>query len=50
MRFDSALRFPWQMTLGAYEDTTLIYEMGVEGARQCKLLGLHINFSPVSCS
>jgi len=47
MRLDSALRFPWQMTLGAIEDTTLIYEMGVEVARQCKLLGIHINFAPV---
>ncbi|MDC0249256.1 serine hydrolase [Flavobacteriales bacterium] len=47
MRLDSALRFPWQMTLGAIEDTTLIYDMGVEIARQCKLLGIHINFAPV---
>ena len=47
MRLDSAIRFPWQMTLGAIQDTTLIYKMGVEIARQCKLLGIHINFSPV---
>ena len=26
MRLDSALRFPWQMTLGAIEDTALIYD------------------------
>lgn len=47
MRLDSSLRFPWQMTLGAIEDENLIYEMGVEVARQCKLLGIHINFAPV---
>ena len=47
MRLDSSLRFPWQMTLGAIEDEKLIYEMGVEVARQCKLLGIHINFAPV---
>jgi len=47
MRLDSALRFPWQMTLGAIQDSNLIYQMGVEVARQCKLLGIHINFSPV---
>ena len=47
MRLDSSLRFPWQMTLGAIEDTNLIYEMGAEVARQCKLLGIHINFAPV---
>ena len=47
MRLDSSLRFPWQMTLGAIEDTDLIYKMGYEVARQCKLLGVHVNFAPV---
>ena len=47
MRLDSSFRFPWQMTLGAIDDTNLIYKMGVEVARQCKLLGIHINFAPV---
>lgn len=47
MRLDSALRFPWQMTLGASSDSNLIYEMGAEIARQCKLIGVNINFAPV---
>ena len=47
MRLDSSLRFPWQMTLGAIQDSNLIYQMGVEVARQCKLLGVNINFAPV---
>ena len=47
MRIDSTLRFPWQMTLGAIQDEALIYEMGTEIARQCKRLGVHINFAPV---
>ena len=47
MRLDSALSFPWPMTLGAIEDTNLIYQMGEEVARQCKLIGTHINFAPV---
>lgn len=47
MRLDSCLRFPWQMTLGATSDKSLIYDMGVEIARQCKILGIHINFAPV---
>ena len=47
MRLDSSLRFPWNMTLGAIQDTNLIYQMGEEVARQCKLLGIHINFAPV---
>ena len=47
MRLDSCWSFPWQMTLGVIEDTNLIYQMGVEVARQCKMLGIHINFAPV---
>ena len=47
MRLDSALRFPWQMTIGATSDSALVYEMGEEIARQCKLLGININFAPV---
>ena len=47
MRLDSSLRFPWQMTLGAIDNPELIYQMGVEIARQCRLLGIHINFAPV---
>jgi beta-glucosidase-like glycosyl hydrolase/CubicO group peptidase (beta-lactamase class C family) len=47
MRIDSTLRFPWQMTLGAVKDTNLIYEMGLEIAKQCRRLGVHINFAPV---
>ncbi len=47
MRLDSSIRFPWQMTLGAIHDEKLIYQMGVEIARQCKLIGVNINFAPV---
>ena len=47
MRLDSTFSFPYQMTLGAIEDDTLIYKMGAGIARQLKLLGVHINFAPV---
>ena len=47
MRIDSTIRFPWQMTLGAIQNDSLIYQMGLEIARQCKRLGVHINFAPV---
>lgn len=47
MRLDSTTKFPRQMTLGAIQDDSLIYEMGVEIARQCKRLGMQINFAPV---
>ncbi|WP_240773273.1 glycoside hydrolase family 3 N-terminal domain-containing protein [Pontibacter sp. SGAir0037] len=48
MRLDSVLKFPFQMSLGAIQDDTLIYQMGVEVARQFKRLGMHINFAPVA--
>jgi len=47
MRLDSTTKFPRQMTLGAIQDDSLIYEMGFEIARQCKRLGMQINFAPV---
>ncbi len=48
MRLDSTISFPKQITLGAIEDNSLIYEMGREIARQCKSIGVHINFAPVA--
>jgi beta-N-acetylhexosaminidase len=48
MRLDSTVQFPHQMTLGAIENDSLIYEMGKEIARQCKRLGMQINFAPVA--
>lgn len=47
MRLDSTIRFPYQMALGGIEDEQLIYEMGAEIARQCRRLGIHVNFAPV---
>ena len=47
MRLDSTLCYPKQMMLGAISDDSLIYQMGVDIARQCKRLGIQINFAPV---
>lgn len=47
MRIDSTIDFPRQMMLGAVQDEKLIYDMGAEIARQCKRMGIHINFAPV---
>ncbi len=47
MRLDSVPQFPKQMALGAIADDNRIYQMGAEIARQCKELGVHINFAPV---
>lgn len=46
MRLDSTISFPYQMALGAIQDENLIYEMGFEIGRECKRIGLHINFAP----
>ena len=47
MRLDSTISFPVQMTLGAIRNDSLIYEMGREIARQCRQIGVHVNFAPV---
>lgn len=47
MRLDSTFAFPWNMTLGAIEDLTLIEKVGKRIGEHCKRLGVHINFAPV---
>jgi beta-N-acetylhexosaminidase len=47
MRLDNTISYPFQMTLGAIQDNTLLYQMGSEVARQFKRAGLHLNFAPV---
>lgn len=48
MRLDSCVAFPRQMTLGALseENDSLIYQMGLEVAEQCKAVGINLNFAP----
>lgn len=48
MRLDSTISFPRQMSLGAMADKQQIYTMGAEIARQCKRMGIHIDFAPVA--
>lgn len=47
MRLQDGMRFPKNITLGAVDDNTLIYAMGQEIGRQAKLIGVHMNLSPV---
>lgn len=47
MRLDNTMRFPYQMTLGAIQDDSLIYEMGKVIAEHHKRVGIHVNFAPV---
>ncbi len=46
MRLDSTQPFPRQMTLGAMANDDLVYEMGSEIAKECKRIGININFAP----
>ncbi len=48
MRLDSLQYYPYQMTLGAINNDSLIYEMGRMVAEEFKLLGLNINLAPVA--
>ncbi|GGC44436.1 hypothetical protein GCM10011386_40970 [Parapedobacter defluvii] len=44
---DSTVSFPYQMALGAIQNEALIYQMGLEIAKDFKRLGLNVNFAPV---
>jgi beta-glucosidase-like glycosyl hydrolase/CubicO group peptidase (beta-lactamase class C family) len=46
MRLDSTVRYPRQMTLSAIGDDSVVYRMASDMARQCRRLGIHINFAP----
>jgi len=47
MRLDSTYAFPWNMTLGAISDNTIIEKIGYRIGKHAKRLGVHINFAPV---
>ena len=47
MRLQNTFKFPKQMTLGAIQHDSLIYDMGKEMALHCKRIGIHVNFAPV---
>ncbi|MBK8624975.1 MAG: serine hydrolase [Saprospiraceae bacterium] len=48
MRLDSADRFPYAATIGAIQGhENLLEAMGSEVAKQCKRIGVHINYAPV---
>ncbi|CAM1357905.1 Beta-glucosidase [Tenacibaculum sediminilitoris] len=47
MRLKNTYRFPWNMSLGAIQDTKLLKEVGNRIGKHCKRVGIHINFAPV---
>jgi beta-N-acetylhexosaminidase len=48
MRLYNVEKFPFQMTLGAIKNDSLIYQFGTAIASQFKRLGMQINLSPVA--
>ena len=47
MRLDDAFSFPYNMTLGAVKNDSLIFNVGKRIGYHAKRLGVHINFAPV---
>ncbi|MCH5221764.1 MAG: serine hydrolase [Muribaculaceae bacterium] len=41
-------RYPHNMGLGAITDYRLLYDYGAEMARECRAIGVHVNFAPVA--
>ncbi|HEY3388165.1 MAG TPA: glycoside hydrolase family 3 N-terminal domain-containing protein [Prolixibacteraceae bacterium] len=48
MRLDSCIKYPYGFTIGAIHDDSLVYNLGADLGRQCKRLGISINFAPVA--
>lgn len=48
MRLRGTPVFPRNMVLGCIQDDSLLYEYGREMARQCRELGVQVNFAPVA--
>ena len=44
MRLDSTYAFPWNMTLGAIQDSSIIEAVAHQMGKHSKRLGVHINF------
>jgi beta-N-acetylhexosaminidase len=46
MRLDSTISYPYQMALGAVQNTELLYKMGLEVAKDFKRIGMQMNLAP----
>ncbi len=47
MRLKNTISYPFQMTLGSIQNDSLIYKMGYEIGKECRRMGIHLNFAPV---
>lgn len=47
MRLDSTYAFPWNTTLGAVQDSTVLVQIGQQIGSHLARMGVHMNFAPV---
>ena len=47
MRLDSTYAYPWNMTLGAIQNDSIVERIGKRIGEHSKRMGVHINFAPV---
>ena len=47
MRIDSVVKLPEQMTIGAVNDSSLVYNIGKAIGRQCRRIGIQVSYAPV---
>ncbi len=47
MRFAGVKSFPYQLTMGAVNDASLVYQVGKAMADQCRRMNIHVNYAPV---
>ncbi|TXD48741.1 glycoside hydrolase family 3 N-terminal domain-containing protein [Polaribacter sp. IC073] len=47
MRLKDTYRFPWNMTLGAISNDSLVTQFGKHLGQHAKRIGIHVNFAPV---
>jgi beta-N-acetylhexosaminidase len=46
MRLKNTQKFPYSISLGALNNNQLVYDVGAAIGRECKRMGIHINFAP----
>jgi len=47
MRLSDVSPFPRNLTLGAVQDNSVLYQLGQEIGKQCRSVGVHLNLAPV---
>lgn len=46
MRISNTIKYPYQLTLGALTNDSLLFQLGKEFGKECQSLGINVNFAP----